>query len=177
MSEAIGGMGPAIFAAIYVCVAWIAWRTSLSIFFRTENALWRGVAVTLIALGANRLLEGAVSNIGRMVAFDQGWYGERQIVQVGIVTGIVVFFILATVILLVILRRATAPSWLALFGIMMLVAFALIRDVSLHQIDRIIGERVFGLKLNWLLELGGLGAIVLAAAWRRLAYTGKIAPR
>jgi hypothetical protein len=166
MTDAIGGLGPAIFAAIYVCVAWIAWRTSRFIFPRKENALWRGTCVTLIALGANRLLEGTLSNIGRTVAFDQGWYGERQALQIGVVTGIVVFFSLATIIWLVILRRATASSWLVLFGIMMLIAFALVRDVSLHQIDQIIGERIFGFKLNWLLELGGLGLVVLASAWR-----------
>jgi hypothetical protein len=166
MIEAIGRSGPAIFAAVYFCAAWITWRMSRSISQRKESALWRGTVFALLGLGLNRLFEGALSNMGRMVAFDQGWYGRRQIVQVGIITSIIVFFILATIILIVALRRAAAASWLALFVIMMLIAFALVRDVSLHQIDRITSERILGVKLNWLLELGGLGTIVAASVWR-----------
>jgi hypothetical protein len=58
-------------------------------------------------------------------------------------------------------RRALAATWLALLGTTTLIALALIREVSLHQIDVLLGAQIIGLKVNWILELAGIALIVL----------------
>jgi hypothetical protein len=62
--------------------------------------------------------------------------------------------------------HSAAATQIALIGIVMLIALALVRDTSLHQIDRLISRRIFGPKVNWILDLGGLGLVLLTSEWR-----------
>jgi hypothetical protein len=52
---------------------------------------------------------------------------------------------------------------LALLGLGAITLFVLIRAVGFHHIDRLIGARVAVLRVNWLLELGGIGLFILGA--------------
>jgi hypothetical protein len=164
--NALRGLEPVTFAIIYAIAACGTWLTSRSIIPRTEHTLWRIISFALIALSIHKLVEIKLTSMGRMLAVDQGWYGQRQLLQVGVIVGLIVLSILVTIILLVALRRAAASSWLALLGIAMLVTFALVRDISFHQVDQIINDRLLGLKFKSLLEAGGIGMVVLASIWR-----------
>jgi hypothetical protein len=46
----------------------------------------------------------------------------------------------------------------------------LIRAASFHHIDRFIGETILGLRWNWVLEMGGIGTVIVASEWRRRKF-------
>jgi hypothetical protein len=101
-----------------------------------------------------------------MIAFQQGWCGERQTVQVRFIIGVAVICALIAITLLFLARRAPAPTWLGLFGTTTVLAFVLIRAASFHHIDKFIGDRILGLKWNWVLEMGGIAIVIIASEWR-----------
>ena len=74
-------------------------------------------------------------------------------------------------------RRASRDKLLAIMGLIFLLAFILVRASSFHRIDRFLGLRLGGLKWNWILELGGILCVGLAALWSRRAARTGITPR
>ena len=134
----------------------------------SETLVWSIFAILFIALGINKQLDlqSAFTEIGRVIASAQGWYDQRWIVQVyfvGLVTGCAAT---AAVVLLVLLRRAPAPALLALLGTAFVLTFVVVRAASFHHVDVLIGRKVLGLRWNWILEIGGIMIVLLAARWR-----------
>ena len=154
-------IGSIVLASVYFVVAWITKKASIG-FDRWERALWTAIPIALAALGINKLFEGALTNVGRMIAFDQGWYAQRRVFQVWLVASILAICSVGAIVLLLSARQASFSTRVALSATIMLLALGLTRDVSLHQIDHLIGERIMGLKLNWLLDVGGLGLVLFA---------------
>jgi hypothetical protein len=111
---------------------------------------------------------------GRPVTFAQHWYGERGVFQLWFVLTVATLWVVATTVLMISARRALTATRLALLGTTMLIAFALIRDISLHQIDTLIGARVIGVKIGSIVEVAGFALILLSmlgvgkarATWR-----------
>jgi uncharacterized membrane protein YbhN (UPF0104 family) len=134
-----------------------------------EGHTWRAISVMFIGLGINKQLDlqSALTELGRVIAFQQGWYGERQTVQVWFIIGVAVICALIAITFLFFARRAPAPTWLALIGTTTVLAFVLIRAASFHHIDKFIGDRILGLKWNWVLEMGGIAIVIIASEWRR----------
>jgi hypothetical protein len=56
---------------------------------------------------------------------------------------------------------------LALIGATLVLGFVLIRAASFHHMDRFIGTRILGLRWNWILEMSGIGLVLLASQWRQ----------
>jgi hypothetical protein len=154
-------IGSIVLASVYFVVAWITKKTSIG-FDRRERVLWTAIPIALALLGINKLFEGALTNVGRMVAFDQGWYAHRRVFQIWLIASVLAICSIGAIVLLLSARQASLSTRLALSATIMLLALGLMRDVSLHQLDHLIGERIMGLKLNWLLDVGGLGLVLLA---------------
>jgi len=154
-------IGSIVFASVYFAVAWTTNRASIG-FDRSERVLWTAIPIMLALLGINKLFEGAVTNVGRMIAIDQGWYAHRRVFQIWLIAGVLAICSIGAIVLLLVARQASLSTRLALSATIMLLALGLTRDVSLHQIDHLIGERAVGLKLNWLLDVGGLGLVLFA---------------
>ena len=66
------------------------------------------------------------------------------------------------------LGQVTRRCRLALLGAAFLGCFIVIRAVSFHHVDQLLGLEYSGLRVNWILELGGIGCIALAAGWRSM---------
>jgi hypothetical protein len=128
--------------------------------------LWHGIFVALIVLALNKLFEGSVTGFIRMLAMEEGWYDQRRVVQIEFIAVVALVCLLVVGVLLLLARHAPAATQIALVGTMMLLALGLVRDASLHQIDHLMGQRIIGLKVNWIFELGGLGLVLLASKWR-----------
>jgi len=64
-------------------------------------------------------------------------------------------------------RRLRVPSAPASASPFMSV---LIRAASFHHIDRFIGDRILGLKWNWILEMGGISIVLLSSEWRQRGW-------
>jgi hypothetical protein len=126
---------------------------------------WRIIGLLMILLGINKQLDlqSLFTEIGRQIARAQGWMDKRQIVQLWF---IVVFGITATVafLLFVRLKRDLFRRFrFAFIGLFFLLCFIVIRAAGFHHFDEMLGFRLFGAKMNWLLELTGIYTIVLAA--------------
>jgi hypothetical protein len=144
---------------------------------RIRKRLWLAVAFVMLCLCFNKQLDlqSLFTDIARVIATEQGWYAERRGVQ-------------KLFILLVFAGAAAFGGWLMwrfqafwrshkvlLAGLLFLLTFIVVRAVSFHHVDVFLGRRVFGFKMNWALELTGIGLVCVAAImqWRARSKTAR----
>lgn len=164
---------------LYVLAAISSWKTARQL-DASESRLWRSISVAFLGLGLNKQLDlqTAITELGRILAYDEGWYGQRQIVQFWFIVAVAVTCLLVALVLLYLARRSTLQTWLGLLGVVLVLGFVVIRAASFHHVDRFIGTRILGLKWNWLLEMGGIVIVILSSEWRcRLAGRIERPPR
>ncbi len=58
------------------------------------------------------------------------------------------------------MRRHLRRTWLAVLGVCFLTGFVAIRAVGFHHFEVLIKSNFSGIRINWLLELGGIGLIL-----------------
>lgn len=135
--------------------------------------LWLLLAFLLAALGVNKQLDlqSLLTEIGRVTAIESGWYENRRAVQVGFIGATLVTAAAAVAALWWLVRGHLRDFRLALGGMVLLLGFVIVRATSFHDMDALIRSDVGGLELNWVLELGGI-VIVAVAAGRRLRRGG-----
>ena len=54
-------------------------------------------------------------------------------------------------------------GWTGLVGVVFLCCFVAIRASSFHHVDRLLGADLGGLKINWIMELGGIALVGFGA--------------
>lgn len=135
--------------------------------------LWLVLAFLLAALGVNKQLDlqSLLTEIGRVTAIESGWYENRRAVQVGFIGATLVTAAACLVALGWLVRGHVRDFRLALGGMVVLLGFVIVRATSFHDMDSLIRSDVGGLELNWVLELGGI-VIVAVAAGQRLRRGG-----
>jgi hypothetical protein len=126
----------------------------------------------MLLLGINKQLDlqSWLTQVGRDLAKAQGWYAERQSVQTAFIEILVVCGLTGMGLLALMLRRVLRHVTGAVLGLGFLVTFVAVRAASFHHVDRWLGAGV--VRLNWMLELGGLGLIALSA-WRQHYISGE----
>jgi hypothetical protein len=168
----IGGW---VIELLYIIVSVSCWRSACIAFKHAgrsyEHHVWQGIAILFFALLISRHLglETALTEVGRKLAFLEGWYDQHRRVQLAIIVLMMILFIVAEILLLIWSSNAslTTSATLAIMGATFVVTYLLIRTVSFHPVDQIIGKRIIlGLRLNWILQLGGIGVVLVASAWR-----------
>ena len=132
---------------------------------KPSKRFWSGLALGTLLLGINKQqdLTGVLTRLVRGAAWQEEWYFSRQPVQLAIIAtaGLIfafLFFLLA--------RKAKPKSrWqgLALFGLIFLAGFAIVRAVSLHAVDAFLYQRIAGIQPNWIVEFGGIALVALPA--------------
>ena len=129
------------------------------------SALWKAIAVGLLLLGINKQLDlqTALTEFGRIVARRQGWYDRRQRVQIDFIIGIVLVGIWLVRSVLLLAGQNLPRLGLALLGIVLLCCFVAIRASSFHHVDHLLGADLGGLKINWIMELGGIALVGVGA--------------
>ena len=144
-----------------------------------EIVVWRCLTALLLALGINKQLDlqSALTEAGRVVAYAQGWYGQRRIFQAGFIAVIAVLGLAGVIMLFRRTRHAAGATRLAALGAVLLVSFVVIRAASFHHFDRFIGARFLGLKWNWILEIDGIALMLIASVLRRPKGWGRKAQR
>jgi len=131
---------------------------------RRSFLFWCFISLLMIMLGINKQLDlqSLFTEIWRLIARAQGWMYRRRIVQFWFI----VFFgttAIAAFLLFVrtrwdLFRRFT----LTFTGLFFLLCFIVIRAAGFHHFDEILGFRLFGAKMNWLLELTGIYTVFVA---------------
>ncbi|HPC59181.1 MAG TPA: hypothetical protein PKX23_00855 [Verrucomicrobiota bacterium] len=140
-----------------------------------RERVWWGVAMLLAFLCVNKQLDlqSLLTDIGRVIARQQGWYEHRRDFQKWAVVGVVLmasgfggWFIWR-------FRGFWLSHKLLVAGLFFLVTFICVRMVSFHHVDEVLGLRPAGFKMNWLLELTGIFLVLAAAVREHLPSRGE----
>jgi hypothetical protein len=113
----------------------------------------------------------AFTEAGRVVAHLQGWYEQRRSIQLDFIGLVAATCVTVAITLLIWMRRAPIPTWLALMGTILVFGYVLIRAASFHHIDRFIGESILGLRWNQVIEISGISLVLIASQWRQIALS------
>ena len=153
---------------IYFFVALLcfnSYRSTKSIALDTNHTsnkkFWLFLTLFLIALGINKQLDlqTLFTHLGRSISIEQGWYSNRHIVQVTFIILIGLIGTTGLIFLFKTYKNTVSEIKIVLMGCMILFSFILIRASSFHHMDIFINFKLFGAKMNWVLELGSLTII------------------
>ncbi len=163
-------MGWFTVVAYFSAAALLAWQMKGARVLYRQNVMMHQwilavFAVIMILLGINKQLDlqTYLTDIGRDISKAQGWWENRRVVQV-IVLGVIGIVGLLLGILILRARGLVQGHRLALLGFLFLIVFVVTRASSFFQMDRLINFRVLGFRMNWFLELTGIGIVALSAA-------------
>ena len=161
----------AYFAAAFLC--FLAARR-LGVRDTGELTFWRLLALGLVALGINKQLDlqSAATEFGRWLLRRQGLYDQKRELQRMFIAAVLVISLGCGAALTWAIRRSPVSTKVAGVGLCLVLAFVVVRAASFHHFDHLLGVRLLGLELNWVLELGGI-AVVIGGVGRRLQTLGK----
>ena len=134
-----------------------------------ERGVWRSIAVLFLGLGINRQLhlDSVFTQAGRVLAYYQGWYGHRALVQLTFIAQVALTYVVVAIILVIWARHAAKSTRLALVCSMLVLGFVSIRAASYHYVDKFLDQSILGFRWNSVLELTGITLVLLASLWRQ----------
>lgn len=137
--------------------------------------VWLLIAITLVALGINKQLDLQTLFVQtvRDRAFAGGWYDDRRGYQEDFIVVVLALGMIATILLAVSLRHVIRRVVLAVVGMGLLVSFVVIRASSFHYVDAVLALGT--IRLNWIIELAGIGLMIASALHWRWAERNQIA--
>ena len=136
---------------------------------RRDRLLWFWVAGLMGFLCLNKQLDlqSLFTDLGRVLARDQGWYARRR----GVQEAFVLLLLIGAGWLLFLVSWRFRSFWrhhaLLLAGVFFTITFIIVRATSFHHIDQFLGTPVIGMRVNVILELTGI-AMISAASWREI---------
>lgn len=135
-----------------------------------ERFIWGLFAFLFLFLGINKQLDlqTAFTELLRIIAKADGWYDIRRRYQRVFILGLGAAALFALAGLALLMRKLQLGVWVSAAGACLVVAYVLIRAASFHNVDILIHSRIFGIKWNWILEIGGLSVVLLGALLRSL---------
>ena len=140
-------------------LVWQSGRSQPQSVARQDRRFFAGLALLFLGLGLARQT-GALrwlTNLGRAVAWEQGWYTHRTLPQQQIIAGIYYSAIVLLLILVWLNRRTLWRNGLLLLGVVLLLGYLGVRAVSLHSIDYMLTyRRIGGIPWGSAIELGSL---------------------
>jgi hypothetical protein len=136
------------------------------IFIEQEQAqkrFWIIIAVLMLFLCINKQLDlqSLFTASGRYILREQGMYEYKRLLQVLFIASIFIIALSAFYFIVKKLYGVTKQQILAIVGIVFLLMFIFIRASSFHNVDTLIGYSLMGFKMNWILELTGIGLILI----------------
>lgn len=138
---------------------------------RVLQLAWFVLAGLMLALGINKQLDlqSWLTMVAREFAHRDGWYRERHEVQKVFIRAIVLSGAAAILLGAWLLRRHLRDMWLAGLGAVFIVLFVIVRASSFHHVDFFLSHGPGGVRMNWILELGGIACVLWGARryWRK----------
>ena len=141
---------------------------------RRQRRFWVALMAVMLLLGTNKQLDLQTwfTQVARDMARADGWYHIRHQIQLAFIALLALLGLLSQVWLYRSLRDFGSDARLAALGLAFLAMFVVMRAASFHHADALLGMKLGGcLKVNALLELGGIACIAWAA-WRRWQRLG-----
>ena len=132
---------------------------------RIRRWLWLAIGLVMSLLCVNKQLDlqTLFTDVGRVVAARGGWYGQRRVVQWVFVVAVMGAGAAAIGFVVWKVRRFLGERVLVPIGLCALVTFVVIRAASFHHVDVLLMSRILGVRMNWILELGGIALVGLGA--------------
>jgi hypothetical protein len=142
---------------------------------------WYSLAALMFFMGWNKQLDlqTLLTQVGRQMARDGGWYAYRKPVQVAFICICTLIGLVFLTLGLRFVRGRPRQYAIAYLGIVYLVTFIVIRAASFHRVDYLLFHLpVVGNWLNTILEVGGVCMVSVGGflANREIA-TGQNRPR
>jgi hypothetical protein len=133
---------------------------------RRQRRMWLGVGVLMAFLCINKQLDlqSLFTDVGRVLANREGWHDQRRTVQRWFVITVAAAGAMTFAIVAWKIRSILRESIVLLLGLCSLITFIVIRAASFHHVDVLLGSELLGIRVNWILELGGIALIALSAA-------------
>jgi hypothetical protein len=162
----------AYFAAALICAA--AQRRGAT--GARPRFFWIAVALLLVLLGINKQLDlqSLLTQVMRDRAKTHGWYEQRRAFQALFIFAIAAIGAALFAALPYVMRHQPRERNIALAGLVFLYCFILVRASSFHHVDWALSRTFLCIRLNWLLELGG---ITIAATGALLAMRRSLTRR
>ncbi|MES2949377.1 MAG: hypothetical protein V4858_12630 [Pseudomonadota bacterium] len=133
-----------------------------------QRQFWLLMVLIMAVLGLNKQLDLQtwLTEVGRDLALEHGWYRHRRLVQAIFIACLLVAGVAVGAWLAYWLRALDVYARRAAYGLVVLGVFILVRASSFHHIDVLLGLAFENVRLNAVLELSGICAIV-HSAWGR----------
>ena len=149
----------AYFVAAWCCLQSFLRARSVGL----REPVWLVLMAGTLLLGLNKQLDlqTLLTQIGKEMAQHEGWYAQRSYVQAAFVATLVTLSVALAVGIFSIARRHSGELRLSLFGVVLLLVFAVMRAAAFEHVGVDFGENV-----DAIMELGGI-ACVASGAWRR----------
>ncbi len=130
-------------------------------------SFWLAMGILLVLLGSNKQLDVQTwfTVEGRSMAKAQGWYYQRRGVQWLIIASVVLVAACSFAVAMRFMKDRPAACKAAAAGCAFLLCFLAVRAVSIHYVDLFIMARFEGLKINGLIENGGILAVAAPSLW------------
>jgi len=132
---------------------------------RSGAPWWVGLGILLCLMGLNKYfntLSALVADF-RVVAQEQHLYDQRRTIQEFAIT--VTLSLSAFGAVLVLTRKLLKAQKTLVIAVLFTLGLVITRAVSLHQMDAFLQLRLWGMRINWLLEFGGILVIYLSIGW------------
>jgi len=125
---------------------------------------WSMIGLLMILLGINKQLDlqSLFTEMGRQIFRAAGWMEHRRIVQFWFIVAFGAAALAAFLLFARINRDLFRRFRLAFIGLFLLLCFIVIRAAGFHHFDVMLGFRLFGARMNWVLELTGIYTIAVA---------------
>lgn len=132
---------------------------------RVHGLFWGGVAVMMFALGINKQLDlqSLFTQVLRDAAKSEGWYEQRRTLQASFIFAVLAAGLASGAVALryrAMLHRSMAA---AILGLIFIYGYVVVRAASFHHVDLFIQSQILGIRWNWILEIGGIVVVFVAA--------------
>jgi len=132
---------------------------------KKQKTFWLLVTLIMLFLGVNKQLDlqSLLTAIGKYYAHRDGWYEDRRFFQISGIIGIISTLLIGVSVFSYKMRAILKTNSLAIAGLCFLLLFVAIRATSFHHMDIVINTAVFGVRMNWVLELFGIFLVAISA--------------
>lgn len=143
---------------------------------KAQRNFWLIVSVVMLSLGVNKQLDlqSLITAMGKYYAIRDGWYDNKRVVQFAAISAILAIAALSLALFFYHMRDLLKTNWLAILGLVFLMVFIVTRATSFHHMDIFLHTSIAGLRMNWILELGGISAIAISTASKLRSNSGAL---
>jgi hypothetical protein len=157
-----------ITVAAYCLVAFLAflaaWRTdSDPPKARASTWVLVGLLMSFLCINKQLDLQSLVTDIGRVISVEYGWYERRREFQKELVITVIAISTVTTGYLAIRYREFWLRNLALTSGLTVLITFIMVRAISFHHFDQLIKIELSGARVNWIMELTGIALIGIAA--------------